>query len=308
MTKRTKAELILLNVTFIYGGTFALGKMALNDVSPFVFVATRFSLGALILGSLLFREFFHISTPTLRKGIALGVLFGTGLTLQMFGLRYTTASKSAFITGMFVVFTPVAQFLIERRLPKMGNLMGVGIVALGLFFLTSPNGSHLNVGDAVTLAAAVIFALHVVYLDILTPQENARHLTFLQIASAAAIGLLLVPFETRRFALTREVVGVLFYVVVLATLLNTFLFTRFQRDTTPTRAAVLYSMEPVFASVFAYVLLEERLGAVAVIGATLIVFGILISELLDSLLESLAAKPPRKTGEVLSASHANLRE
>jgi drug/metabolite transporter (DMT)-like permease len=78
MTKRTKAELILLNVTFIYGGTFALGKMALNDVSPFVFVATRFSLGALILGSLLFREFFHISTPTLRKGIALGVLFGTG--------------------------------------------------------------------------------------------------------------------------------------------------------------------------------------------------------------------------------------
>jgi drug/metabolite transporter (DMT)-like permease len=289
MTSRAKAELVIITITLIYGSTFALCKTGLTYVSPFLFVATRFGLGALIFGILLRRQLPFISSTTLRKGIVLGIFFGVGLTLQIFGLRYTTASKSGFITGMFVVFTPLTQYLIQRHSPKIGNLIGIGIVLMGLYLLASPQGSRLNVGDSLTLAAAVLFAFHIVYLDVLTHDENPLQLTFLQVACAAVIGLLLTPFEARKFTWTGELIGVLFYMIILATVVNTYAFTKYQKDTTPTRAAVLYSMEPVLSAVIAYLLLGELLGKLGVVGATLIVGGILVSQLSDSVWKFLSA-------------------
>jgi drug/metabolite transporter (DMT)-like permease len=281
MTSRKKAELVLLATTLIWGGTFVVMKLGFADISPFLFVAIRFTLGTIIFGSFFFPHLRSIRIPTIRKGAILGVLLAVGLVLQTYGLQITTASKSAFITGMMVVFTPAAQMLIGRRLPKLGNLIGVTVVTTGLFFLTSPNGSGFNLGDALTLIGALLFGFYIVYLDIYSKEEELLPLAFLQIATTAILGWLLVPFEVPHIHFTWNLLRLFFYTAFLATVITTYTQTRFQKDTTPTRAGILFTLEPVISAALAYFVLGEILGMLGVLGALLIVIGILISELSD---------------------------
>ena len=281
MTSRKKAELVLLATTFIWGGTFVVMKLGFADISPFLFVAIRYTLGTMIFGSFFFPHLHSIRRPTIRKGAILGVLLAVGLVLQTYGLQITTASKSAFITGMMVVFTPAAQMLIGRRLPKLGNLIGVTVVTTGLFLLTSPSGSGFNLGDALTLIGAFLFGFYIVYLDIYSKEEELLPLAFLQIATTAILGWLLVPFEVPHIHFTWNLLRLFFYTAFLATVVTTYTQTRFQKDTTPTRAGILFTLEPVISAVLAYFVLGEILGMLGMLGALLIVIGILISELSD---------------------------
>jgi drug/metabolite transporter (DMT)-like permease len=182
---------------------------------------------------------------------------------------------------MMVVFTPAAQMLIGRRLPKLGNLIGVIVVTTGLFFLTSPNGSGFNLGDALTLIGALLFGFYIVYLDIYSKEEELLPLAFLQIATTAILGWLLVPFEVPHIHFTWNLLRLFFYTAFLATVITTYTQTRFQKDTTPTRAGILFTLEPVISAALAYFVLGEILGMLGVLGALLIVIGILISELSD---------------------------
>lgn len=287
MAPRKKAELVLLATTFIWGGTFVIMKLGFEDVTPFLFVAIRFTLGSLLFGGIFFRQLRSIRRSALWKGGVLGVLLGAGLVLQTYGLQITTASKSAFITGMMVVFTPIAQLLIERRLPKPGNVIGVVIVTLGLYFLTSPSGSRFNLGDALTLIGAFLFGIYIVYLDIFTKEEELLPIAFLQIAFTALLGWLLVPFEHTYIHLTWNLARLLFYTAFLATVITTYTQTRYQKDTTPTRAGILFTLEPVISAVLAYFVLGEILGMLGVIGGLVIVIGILVSELSDNFVKKL---------------------
>ncbi|MCS6860279.1 MAG: DMT family transporter [Abditibacteriales bacterium] len=282
MTQRTQSELLLVVLTLIWGSTFALNKMALHDTSPFTLLAARFSVGALMFALLFFRRLRNVAPSTLHKGVWLGLMFGTALALQTLGLRYTTASKSGFITGLCVVFTPLIQLVIEHRPPRRGNVVGIVIVAVGLYLLTSPSGAGFNVGDALTLLASFLFGVYIVYVDLFTRNENVLQLTFLQILCTAFIGFVLLPFETPQLVVTGKLIAVVLYLGAVATGLATYLQTRFQRDTTPTRAVVIYALEPVFAAAFAFVLLGELLGKWGMAGAALIVTGVLVSELSDA--------------------------
>ena len=287
MTPRKKAELVLLATTAIWGGTFVVMKLGFADVSPFLFVAIRFTLGTIIFGSLFFPHLRSMHGPTIRKGVILGVLLGVGLILQTYGLQTTTASKSAFITGMMVVFTPAAQMFVSRRLPKPGNLIGVVVVTAGLYFLTSPSGSRFNLGDGLTLVGAFLFGFYIVYLDIYSKEEELLPLAFLQIAITAVLGWFLVPFEVSHIHFTWNLLRLFFYTAFLATVITTYTQTRFQKDTTPTRAGILFTLEPVISAVLAYFVLGEILGMLGVFGALLIVIGILISELSDKFIKKL---------------------
>jgi drug/metabolite transporter (DMT)-like permease len=206
-----------------------------------------------------------------------------GFVAQNIGLKYTTASKSAFITSLTVVFVPLLQVIIERRSPKLGNIIGVCIVSTGLWFLTSPTGSSFNEGDALTLLCAVFFAVYIVYLDVVSKEMTTLRLTFLQLASTSVCGLISVTaFEHLVVSLSPTLITVVMYLTLFATILTTFIQTRFQKDTTPTRAGIIFTVEPVFASIFAYVLLHEQIGAAGLLGGALIVAGVLTSELSDA--------------------------
>ena len=284
MTIRSKAELALLSMTIVWGGTFAIVKIGMLDISPILLIAIRFVLGTIFYLAFFSRKLFPIPLPAIVKGSILGFFLFLGFVMQNVGLTITTASKSAFITSMMVIFVPLLQFIIEKRAPKLGNILGVVIVVVGLWLLTAPTGSEFNTGDALTLVCAVVFALYIVYLDVISHDMTALQLTFMQFISTAVYSTLAsLLFEETYLRFSIQSVLSIAYLTGFATILTISLQTRYQKDSTPTRAVVIFSVEPVFASIIAWWLLSEHLGDLGILGAGLIIAGVLVSELSDSI-------------------------
>lgn len=283
ITRRGRAELYLFSTTFIWGGTFVAVKLGLADLSPVLFVALRFSLAGFLLFVLGVRRILKINRDLLWKGIFLGLLLFLGFALQTIGLKDTTASKSAFITGLMVLFTPFYQLVIEKRPPKFGNVLGVAIVTAGLWLLTSPSGGGFTFGDFLTLLCAAVFGLYIVMLDLISKKEDAFQLTFLQMIAPAALGWLTVSWvETPTIHPTPMAIAVLLFCALLGNVVCSYVQTRYQRDTTPTRAVIIFTIEPLWAAILGYLVLSEVIGYWGAAGGALIISGILVSELSDS--------------------------
>lgn len=284
MKIRTKAELLLLSCTIIWGGTFVIVKGGLDDSPPVFFVAIRFVIATLLFLPFVARGLSSMSKISFRGGLVIGILLFLGFISQTIGLQYTTASKSGFITGLLVVFTPIFQIAIERKLPKIGNVIGVTLVTIGLYFLTSPAGSEFNLGDGLTLLCAAIFGLYIVLLDVYSREANVWHMNFMQFA-VTALGALVISlaFEDISVNLTSSFVGAIAYLTLPATLYTVTTQVRYQKETTPTRAAIIFSIEPVFAAGFAYLGRGEIIGTLGIVGGILVVGGLIVSELSDVL-------------------------
>ncbi|MEW6062346.1 MAG: DMT family transporter [Bacteroidota bacterium] len=281
MTTRSRAELALFATTFIWGSTFVVVKIGSADISPSLFVALRFGIGAVLFFLFLLKQLKSIEKGTIRSGVFLGAMLGIGIVIQNYGIYQTTASKSAFITGLMVIFTPIAQLILERRPPKIGNIIGIIIVTYGLYLLTAPTGEGINFGDVLVLISAMIFGVYIVYVDIHTRGKNPIHLSFIQVSTTACTALLILLFEDIQFTSTNNLFIALLYMGIFATVLTTYSQTRFQKDTTPTRAVIIFTIEPVIAAVLAYFILGEVLEISGIIGGGMIIAGILISEFSD---------------------------
>lgn len=284
MTQRARSELILVLCTLIWAATFPVAKQGLRDASPIVFITLRFWIALIILYPFCHSEVLRMSGRTAKRGAILGIILFAGFLTQTVGLQFTTASKSAFITGLLVVFTPIFQWILEGQPPKAGNIVGVVLVSCGLFLLTAPQGAGFNVGDALNFGAALFYALYLVYLDIITRAHSILQLTFLQIGVTALLASSSsIVLEKPYLHWTPNLFLALGYLSVLATLLALYLITKYQRHTTPTRSAVIFSLEPLFAAIFSYLLLDEKLGMVGLAGGGIILTGLLVSELSDIL-------------------------
>jgi drug/metabolite transporter (DMT)-like permease len=280
---RRRAEFLLFLTTLVWGSTFVAVKIAMLEVGPLLLTGVRFGIACAIAIPIWHKEIRAIRFSVFKKGLVLGLLLSIGFILQTFGLQMTTASKTGFITGMMVVFTPIAQVVVERRAPKLGNIVGIFLVMVGLWLLTSPNGSAFNIGDGLTLTAAMLFGIYIVYVDVYSKQHNVAQLFFLQlfvtfvVAFGGALG-----FEGLSFHPSANILVLIIYLAVFATVISTFIQTKYQRETTPTRAALIFALEPVIAATLAYFILDERIGALGILGGGLIVSGVLVSEFSDS--------------------------
>lgn len=273
----------------IWGSTFVVTKGLLDVASPLIYTSVRFLTAGAIIAALFRRRVVSGRGPALVPGILLGLLLFAGFALQTIGLQTTTASKSGFFTGMLVVFTPIFHAAAQRwmSLPRKsllaGNLLGVVMAAVGLYLLTSPEGGGFTSGDGLTLVSAALFAVYIVYLDAMPKGVDAMALTFVIFASCGIAGgagalaaeeIKLVPGPSLYYPLA--------YLIVFATVVALGVQNRFQADTTPTRAAVIFSLEPVIAAVFAYAVRGEQLGATGMAGAAIIFCGLILSELSEN--------------------------
>ncbi len=277
MSPRAVAEWMLFATTLIWGSTFVAVKLALSDPAPLRLNAVRFTLAAVLLLPWVRPALRRSTRPLVRDAAGLALLICFGFSLQTIGLVYTTASKSAFITAMMVVFTPLLQLLLTGRPPRAAHWIGIGTVVAGLWLLTAPAGG-LNRGDALTLACAAVFALYIVRLDGIAPRHDLNALAFWQIALTAGLSWIGAAGERGTLTFTPKLAGILVYLAVGATIVTTYVQTRFQRDTTPTRAALIYTLEPVWAAALAAVTVGDRLDRGGWVGAGLILAGILVSE------------------------------
>ncbi|NMO22453.1 DMT family transporter [Pyxidicoccus fallax] len=278
--QRLQADGALILITLFWGITFVVVKSALGYGDPFSFLTLRFCVGALVLSALAGRQV--LLPRNLRHGGLLALFLFGGFALQTLGLKDTTPSRAAFITGMSVVFVPLMTMLLFKRVPKPTSLLGVVLAAVGLYFLTRPEagaeGQGFARGDLLSLGGAVSYACHITLTERYAPKEGVTGLVAVQLWGVALLSALCLPFVERRVEWTPSFVGAVLVCGVVASAVAISVQTWGQARTTAVRAAVIYSMEPVFASVYSVALGYEVLGPREWTGGSLILLGVLVSD------------------------------
>lgn len=281
-SRRWQADLALAAVALIWGATFVVVKEALRDVSPLLFLLLRFSLASLALAAAArpLASKFQQVRELLRGGLLAGLCLFGGYWLQTLGLRYTTPSKSAFLTGLSIVMVPLLGGVIRRRAPPLTEVAGVSFAILGMALLTLEGGlGRVNPGDLLTIGCAVGFALHILAVGYWAPRVNYQALTLVQILTTALCAAGLLWAESNYLRWSPRVVIALVVTGLLATALAFTLQAWAQQRTTPTHTALIFALEPVFAWLTSFVVTGERLSLRQTAGAALILAGILQVEL-----------------------------
>ncbi len=280
---RWRAELALAAVTLIWGATFVLVKQALDDVSTLLFLTLRFSLAGLALLAA-FRGRYG-GGPRLARGLRGGLLAGTllfaGYVFQTTGLRHTTPSKSAFITGLYVVLVPILATAVYRKAPLLPEAAGVLLAGAGMALMTlEPDTLAIGRGDLLTLGCALAYAGHILALGRFSAGGSFEVLSVTQIGVAALLaGGTFWWAETPYFRLSWTLLAAVAVTGLLATALAFTVQAWAQQHTTATRTALLFALEPVFAWVTSFLVAGEVLSRRAALGAALILGGILLAEL-----------------------------
>lgn len=274
-------------VTLIWGVTFVTIKDALNDVSPLLFNALRMALAFICLLPIYARELRRIGRRELLMSLPVGILLFLGYSFQTTGLRLTTPSKSAFITGLSVALVPLFMFALFRRKISIWAAIGVAAAFIGLAMLALPSGENwsdlalVNPGDWLTLACAIAFALHIIFLGRATQAVSFKAVAVLQTGIAAVLMASAVPlFEQPHMIWSQRVIIAVVITAVLATAAAFAIQSWAQQFTPPTNTALIFTMEPVFAAITSYMVLHERLGRRALLGCGFILSAVLISELI----------------------------
>ena len=284
------ADVSLLLVAFVWGTTFVLVQNAIAFLEPFSFNGVRFFMAAFLLGGWLViferEQLKKINKKLLISGIIMGLFLFIGYAFQTIGLLHTTSSKAGFITGLSVVMVPVFSFMLLKIKPGFNAIIGVSIATAGLYLLTMTDKVSLNIGDAYVLICAVGFALHIIFTGKYSSKYPALLLTVIQVGTVALLSGIF-AFFTENWQQAFET-GVLFKTNVVTALIVTSLFatalaffaqTAFQKFTTPTRVALIFAMEPVFAAAAGFMWANERLSFSALTGCLLIFAGMVFAEI-----------------------------
>lgn len=274
-------ELLLVTVTLFWGGTFPIVKEAVAEVPVLCFLWIRFAGAALLLALLAGRGLKTLDARGVRLGILLGFLLFMSYLLQTLGLERTTSTNTGFLTGLNVVWVPLLAGPLLGKPPAPAARVGVATAFAGLLMLTWHTPWSLNPGDLLVFLCSFFVAFHILGLDAWTEGYDGRALTFVQIATMAVLafcGSLVFEPLTWPQAWSSSLVSALVITAVFATVYAFWVMTTFQRLTTPTRAALIYTLEPVFAAIFSVMLLGEQLTPLAWAGGALIVLGMVIVE------------------------------
>jgi drug/metabolite transporter (DMT)-like permease len=295
------ADAAIVLTTLIWGSTFAVARDMLDLWPPLSYLAIRMPLSALLFVAIFPRQVFGASRAALKAGATLGLLIGCAFVGQTTGLLWTTPAKSAFISGLTTPLIPVVAYLLYRARPSRENLAGIILASIGGALILAPAETQgVNTGDLLTLGTTLLFATHVSLMSVYARRFDIRQLSALQVVFAAALifaawltvktyaaiaGLESLPQglarETAPLVWNARIIAQLAYMATIATVLVFLTWTWGQARMSATHAAVIFSLEPVFATMFAILIRgsAEWTGGRATIGAALIIVGVIVSEL-----------------------------
>ncbi|WP_273742558.1 DMT family transporter [Burkholderia mallei] len=286
--KHLRANLLMLAAAAIWGSAFVAQRLSLAVIGPFLFTGLRFLLGAAVLVPLLCANGAaraHCATlarerTRLLPGLALGGLLAVSISLQQIGLQYTKIANAGFISSLYVVLVPVIGVFFRHR-TGIGTWLGALLAAIGLYFLSVDAHFSMLYGDWFQLAGAIVIAFHVIAIGHLVRRHDPLVLSFMQFvvcgALCLALGLAIEPLD--RATLTRAL-PTLLYGGLLSVGVGYTLQVVAQRDAAPAHAAVIFSMEGVFAAIAGWAALGETLSLRALAGCALMIAGLLVCQLL----------------------------
>lgn len=277
---KTMADLGLLSVTVFWGTTFILSKQVLEKISLLNYLGIRLGFAALCMLLLSIKKIGKINRQTVRDGMILGILLFFSYLFQMWGIQYTSASNAGFITGLNVVLVPVFSILLFKDKARPASLIGVIFATSGLYLLSGGDFTALNTGDWLVFTCAVVVTFHVIFTGKFAVRHDVHLLTLVQLTTIAVLGLILMLFEKQPVKMiSTDIYLILIYLALFGTVYTFFMQTAMQRYTTATRTALVFSMEPVFAALFAYTLAGETMGTLGWFGGGLILSGMIIAEI-----------------------------
>ncbi|PJO39911.1 EamA/RhaT family transporter [Delftia acidovorans] len=276
----SRQELALIAVTMVWGGTFLVVHLAMQYSGPLFFVGLRFVTAGLI-GLLVFRKAMAGLTRTeLVAGIAIGASIFLGYGLQTFGLQTISSSKSAFLTALYVPLVPLVQWLVMGKPPRLMSWIGIGLAFTGLMLVAGPEsgGMELNVGEMATMLSTLAIAAEVLLIGHFAGKVDARRVTTVQLLAAGVMALLAMPVAGESVPDFSWVWLSAAVAMACASILIQLTMNWAQKSLSPTRATVIYASEPVWAGIVGR-MAGDRLPGLAILGAVLIVGGVLVSEL-----------------------------
>jgi drug/metabolite transporter (DMT)-like permease len=268
----------LVLVTAVWGLTFVQVKDAVAVYPLFAFLAVRFAIASLVLAAPAAGRMRSLGRRGTTAGALLGLLLAAGYALQTAGLERTTVSSAGFITGLYVVFTPLLGLLLFRTRIGGAVWVGVGLAVLGLALLSGV-GAGDPVGDALVLAGSAAYSLQIALMERLAPRHDPVAFTQAEMLAAFA-GFAVVAVALGQVEVPRgwTVWGALLVTGIFASALGFLVQTWAQRRTSATRTALAFALEPVFAGIFGFWLAGDRLGAVGWAGCAVIMAGIVVAE------------------------------
>ncbi|MDD0976115.1 DMT family transporter [Pseudomonas fontis] len=276
----SKAELVLVFITMLWGGTFLLVHNVMTVSGPMFFVGLRFAAAALFVALVCARSLPGLTLLELKAGVVIGVSIMLGYGLQTVGLQTISSSQSAFITALYVPFVPLLQWLVLGRRPGLMPSLGIGLAFAGLMLLAGPSGGaiHFSPGEVATLVSAVAIAAEIILISRYAGKVDVRRVTVVQLATASALAfLMVVPTQERlpefSWLLALSALGLGAMSAVIQVAMNWA-----QKSVSPTRATLIYAGEPVWAGIVGRIA-GERLPGVALLGGVLIVVAVIVSEL-----------------------------
>jgi drug/metabolite transporter (DMT)-like permease len=277
---RPAALLFLTGITAIWGWSFVIVKDSISVYPVFSFLSLRFFLGSLLLLPFLGRSLFKMNMKVIAAGFALGLFLFSGYAFQTTGLLYTTPSHSGFITGLFVVFTPVFEALIFKKRPSAVVIVSLILSTAGLLILSyQPDLKGINIGDFLSLICAIIYAFHLILIDRFSKKFDTLQLAFLQIFTVSLFSFAAAVITVSEFAPVPAIaLRGLILTAVFATALSYYVQTTYQKITTATEAALIFTLEPIFAGIFAYYMWGENISVRTFIGGVFIFTGMAVSQ------------------------------
>ncbi len=294
-----KSDAILLSTAVIWGFAFVAQRAGMVYVGPFTFNGVRFALGAFSLLPLCYVQDRVKNGPGGRTpqagkgglitgGILAGVVLFFGASFQQIGIVYTTAGKAGFITGLYVVIVPILGLLLKQR-PGPGTWIGAGIAAIGLYFLSITEEFTIEKGDSLVLAGAFFWATHVLIIGWLSPKTDSVKLAFLQFATCSALSLVAAMLTesiavSGLFAASIPIlyggicsVGIAYTLQVVG-----------QKGAPPAHAAIILSLETVFAAFGGWIILGETIPPRGLLGCALMLAAMVISQVGSKMLPLVA--------------------
>lgn len=284
-----KASLLLILASAIWGFAFVAQRIGSKYVGSFMFNGVRFALGSFSLIPLIIyyskrtksdaeKKEGTISISAIKPGITLGIVIFVAASLQQIGLTQISAGKAAFITGFYIVLVPVFGIFLKHRTHK-ATWIGVLLAIIGLYFLSVTESFTIATADIYEMIGAVLWAIHILLIDNFTKKADALKLSFFQFVTCSILSLIFAfIFEKNTFfGLSQAVIPILYGGICSVGIAYTLQVVA-QKNAKPSHAAIILSMESVFASIGGLIILNEDLGRRGYLGCSLMLAGVLLSQ------------------------------
>ncbi len=288
-TNNVRANLLLLVTAMIWGFSFVAQRQGMEHVSPFTFNGMRFAIGSLsLLPVILFsrrrqdvqQQASLLSMPLIAGALCLGVALFLGASLQQIGIVSTTAGKAGFITGLYVIIVPILGLLWKQK-TRAATWAGALLAVIGMYLLSVTDDYTISQGDLLVLSSALFWAIHVQLISRLSQKFNALHLSFYQFLFCALFsGLAAVQWETKTITGIRGAMLPILYTGIFSVGIAYTLQVVAQQKAHPAHAAIILSLESVFAVLGGYYFLGEIISMRGLFGCSLMLAGMLLSQLL----------------------------